>query len=66
MRARSATPLAAGVPLRGARRDGEWLRADYVGRHPAARTHTALLELSSALGGVTIQIQPRTGSPELQ
>ncbi|HMC93661.1 MAG TPA: hypothetical protein VKO16_02705 [Polyangia bacterium] len=58
LRARSAVPLDTKVPLRGVRRDGEWLRADYVGRHAAAHPRTALLELSSALGGVTIQIQP--------
>jgi hypothetical protein len=63
LRARSAAPLDAAVPLRGARRDGEWLRAQYVGRRPAARTHTALLELSSALGRVIIQgAEPFRGS----
>jgi hypothetical protein len=55
LRARSVAAVDAAVPLRGARRDGEWLRAEYLGRHPAARTHTALLELSSALGRVIIQ-----------
>ena len=31
LRARSATPLESTVPLHGSRRDGEWLRAEYLG-----------------------------------
>ena len=58
LRVRSAGPLEASVPLRGNRRDGDWLRAEYVGRHPAPHTRTALVELSSVLGRV--MIQPRT------
>jgi hypothetical protein len=61
LRARSAAPLAADVPLRGTRRDGDWLRAEYVGRRAPVRTRTAaLLELSSTLGRVIIQ--PRTAA----
>lgn len=56
LRARSATPLTAtAVVLRGTRRDGEWLRAQYAGRRAAARQRPALLELSSTLGSVVIQ-----------
>jgi hypothetical protein len=67
LRARSATPLATGVPLRGSRREGDWLRAEYVGRRaPQPRTRTALLELSSVLGSVNIEIQPRTAPAELR
>jgi len=60
LRARSASPVAAEYPLRGSRRDGEWLRAEYVGRRAPVRTRTALLELSSTLGRVIIQ--PRTAA----
>jgi hypothetical protein len=61
LRARSSMPVASDLPLRASRRDGEWLRAEYIGRRtPPARTRTALLELSSVLGQVNIQIQPRT------
>jgi hypothetical protein len=45
--------------------DGEWLRAEYLGRRPLSHTRTALVELSSTLGGVVIQIQPRAAA-ELQ
>jgi hypothetical protein len=56
LRARSALPLeAAAVALRGARRDGEWLRAQYLGRRAAPRQRPALLELSSTLARVMIQ-----------
>jgi len=66
LRARSSTPLeAAGLALRGARREGEWLKADYVARRAPRHARTALLELASPLGGVTIQIQPRN-APELR
>ena len=64
LRARSATPLAATVPLHGTRREGEWLRAEYLGRRSAPRPRAALVELSSTLAGVVIQLQPRP--PELQ
>jgi len=63
LRARSARPLDSDLPLRASRRDGDWLRAEYVGRRAQPRTRTALLELSSVLGGVNIQIQPRTPAP---
>jgi hypothetical protein len=66
LRARSAKPIDPAVPLRGARREGDWLRAEYVGRRPQPRTRTALLELSSVLGQVDIQIQPRTAPAELR
>jgi hypothetical protein len=65
LRARSAKPLASAVPLHGSRRDGEWLRAEYLGRRAPARPRAALVELSSTLGGVVIQIQPRAAA-ELQ
>ena len=58
LRARSKQPLeAAGVPLRAQRRDGEWLRAEYIPRRPAPSARTALLELSSSLARVVIQPQ---------
>jgi hypothetical protein len=61
LRARSSTPVeASGLPLRGSRREGEWLKADYIARRAPIRARPALLELSSPLGGVMIQIQPRT------
>jgi hypothetical protein len=60
LRARSATALATDVPLRGSRRDGDWLRAEYIGRRGPVRARTALLELSSTLGRVIIQ--PRTAA----
>jgi hypothetical protein len=63
LRARSARPLDSDLPLRASRRDGDWLRAEYVGRRAQPRTRTALLELSSVLGGVNIQIQPRMAAP---
>jgi hypothetical protein len=66
LRARSSAPLATNVPLRGSRREGDWLRAEYVTRRAPARTRTALLELSSVLGQVDIQIQPRTPAAELR
>ena len=50
--------------LRGARREGEWLKADYVARSTPLHARTALLELASPLGGVDrIRIQPRS-APE--
>jgi hypothetical protein len=56
LRARSAGPVqAAAVALRNARRDGEWLRAQYLGRRGAPRQRPALLELSSTLAHVLIQ-----------
>jgi len=63
LRVRSARPLDSDLPLRASRRDGDWLRAEYVGRRAQPRTRTALLELSSVLGGVNIQIQPRMAAP---
>ncbi|HVZ85742.1 MAG TPA: hypothetical protein VHG72_02160 [Polyangia bacterium] len=57
LRARSAGPLQTAVRLQGSRRDGEWLRAEYLGRHPAPHPRTALVELSSVLGRVMIQPQ---------
>jgi hypothetical protein len=60
LRARSASPVATDVPLRGSRRDGEWLRAEYVGRRAPVRARTALLELSTTLGRVIIE--PRTAA----
>jgi hypothetical protein len=66
LRARTARPVNAGVPLRASRREGDWLRAEYVGRRPQPRTRTALLELSSVLGGVSIEIQPRAAPAELR
>ncbi|HEX3901870.1 MAG TPA: hypothetical protein VH853_03405 [Polyangia bacterium] len=65
LRTRSARPLDTAVPLHGARHDGEWLRAEYLGRRPAPHPRAALVELSSTLGGVVIQIQPRAAA-ELQ
>jgi hypothetical protein len=65
LRVRSAKPLASAVPLHGSRREGEWLRAEYLGRRPLPHTRTALVELSSTIGGVVIQIQPRPAA-ELQ
>jgi hypothetical protein len=65
LRARSATPLASTVPLHGSRHDGEWLRAEYLGRRGAPRPRAALVELSSTLAGVVIQFQPRPAA-ELQ
>jgi hypothetical protein len=56
LRARSAVPVqAAAVALRSVRRDGEWLRAQYLGRRAGPRQRPALLELSSALARVVIQ-----------
>jgi hypothetical protein len=58
LRARSKQPFdATGVPLRAQRRDGEWLRAEYVPRRTAPTARTALLELSSSLARVVIQPQ---------
>jgi hypothetical protein len=56
LRARSATPLSSTVPLHGSRREGEWLRAEYLGRRAPPRPRPALVELSSTLGGVVIQV----------
>jgi hypothetical protein len=64
LRARSSAPLPPDLPLRGARREGEWLRADYVGRRAPPRARPALLELSSVLGRVLIQ--PRSAPSELR
>jgi hypothetical protein len=56
LRARAAVAVEAGaVALRGMRRDGEWLRAQYQGRRMAGRQRPALLELSSTLARVVIQ-----------
>jgi len=66
LRARSAVPLETDVPLRASRREGDWLRAEYGGRRPQSHTRTALLELSSVVGGVTLQIQPRAMPAELR
>jgi hypothetical protein len=57
LRARSKQPIDAGVPLRSQRRDGEWLRAEYIPRRTPPAARTALLELSSALARVVIQPQ---------
>ncbi|HMF39411.1 MAG TPA: hypothetical protein VKQ32_01895 [Polyangia bacterium] len=65
LRARSARPIETDVPLRASRREGDWLRAEYVGRRPQPHTRTALLEVSSVLAGVTLQIQPRATPAEL-
>lgn len=65
LRARSAKPIAADVPLRSSRREGDWLRAEYAGRRAQPRGRTALLELSSVLAGVSIQIQPHASSDEV-
>ena len=54
---KSSLPLASTGPLHGSRRDGEWLRAEYLGRRTQARPRPALVELSSTLGGVVIQVQ---------
>jgi hypothetical protein len=59
LRTRSGKPLETDLPLRASRRDGDWLRAEYLGRRAQPRARTALLELSSVLGQVNIQIQPR-------
>ena len=56
LRARSGTPVSSTVPLHGSRRDGEWLRAEYLGRRAPPRPRPALVELSSTLGGVVIQV----------
>jgi hypothetical protein len=55
LRARSATRFETGLPLRGVRRQGEWLRAHLgtAGTGPGARE--ALLEVSSMLARVVIQ-----------
>jgi len=67
LRSRSAIPLTAtAVALRGARRDGEWMRAQYVGRRAAARQRPALLELSSALARVVIQPLASQSPADLQ
>jgi hypothetical protein len=66
LRARAAMPVASDLPLKASRRDGDWLRASYIGRRTPVRTRTALLELSSVLGQVNIEIQPRTPAPELR
>jgi hypothetical protein len=67
LRARSGKPMATDVPLRGSRREGDWLLAEYVAKRSApARTRAALVELSSVLGVVEIQIQPRTSPAELR
>ena len=60
LRARSSAPIESDVPLRGSRREGEWLRAEVVGRRGSARTRTALMEVSSVLGRLIIQ--PRAGA----
>jgi hypothetical protein len=56
LRARSGLPMVSSVPLRVVRRQGEWLRAEYLARRsePGA-ARTALLEVSSVLGRVVIQ-----------
>jgi hypothetical protein len=66
LRARSTSPIDSDLPLRTSRREGDWLRAEYVGRRAQPRTRTALLELSSVLGQVNIEIQPRTAPAELR
>jgi hypothetical protein len=53
LRARSGAPLESAFALRGARRQGEWLRAMAGPNVPGARA--ALLEVSSVLARVVIQ-----------
>lgn len=60
LRVRTPRPIASDVPLRGTRREGDWLRAEFVGRRQAPRARTALLEVSSGLGQLIIQ--PRAGA----
>ena len=61
LRARSGLPMASSIPLRTVRRQGEWLRAQYIAhRSEPAASRTALLEVSSVLGRVIIQPQSTT------
>jgi hypothetical protein len=66
LRARSPAPIESDVPLRASRREGDWLLARYVGRRAPTPARTALVELTSVLGQVSIQIQPRTAPAELR
>jgi hypothetical protein len=62
LRARSASPFETSLPLRGSKRQGEWLRASYIGPSRAgAGARTALLDVSSVLGAVRLVVQPRAG-----
>jgi hypothetical protein len=65
LRARAASPVQTSFPLRGARRQGDWLRASYAGgggRPGAPPARTALLDISSVLGQVRVVVQPRAGA----
>jgi hypothetical protein len=55
VRARSAAPLETAFALRGARRQGEWLRARLGNGPGGPGTRAALLEVSSVLARVMIQ-----------
>jgi len=66
LRARSPAPIESDIPLRASRREGDWLLARYVGRRAPTPARTALVELTSVLGQVSIQIQPRTAPAELR
>jgi hypothetical protein len=55
VRARSAAPLETAFALRGARRQGEWLRAHVGDGAGGAGARAALLEVSSVLARVMIQ-----------
>lgn len=62
LRARSAAPIGGNIPLRGTRREGEWLTAEHVTRARPERQRTALVEVSSILGQVRLEIQPRAAA----
>jgi len=64
LRARSAgsrsLSIDGNVPLSAARREGDWLRAEYVTRRaPVHAARAALVEVSSIMGQVRLEIQPR-------
>jgi hypothetical protein len=62
LRARSASPVETSFPLRGARRQGDWLRASVgTARAGGPSARTALLEVASVLGRVRVELQPRAG-----
>jgi hypothetical protein len=60
LRARAATPIETSLPLRGMRRQGDWMRASY-GRPSGPSARTALLDVSSVLGAVRLVVQPHSG-----
>jgi hypothetical protein len=79
VRARSSGPhspsqallINGNVPLSGTRREGDWLRAEYVTRRAPLRARSALVEVSSIMGQVRLEIQPRSSEahsaePELR